>query len=75
MAKHLWEAPRIVNAAAYAEGLGDCLKGGTATQFACASGRSTAAPGGTPHRCAAGGYAGAEYGGCALGKSPDGDAG
>jgi len=73
MSKHPWEEPRIVNADAYADGLGDCVDGGTATDFTCANGRSTGATGGTLHRCANGGYAGADYGGCALGKSPDGD--
>ena len=73
MAKHRWEKPRVMNTDALSDGFGHCVEGGTASEFLCALGDNTA--GGTgegPHRCANGGYAGAEYGGCALGKSPDG---
>ena len=71
--KHLWEAPKILDAHSLDAGAGDCQTGETATQFACAYGGNTGgatSPLGGPHRCASGGYAGNPYGGCAEGGRP-----
>ncbi|MBM4429595.1 MAG: hypothetical protein FJ026_04500 [Chloroflexi bacterium] len=72
--KQNWEAPRILDADSLVTGVGDCYGGGIATQFACINGDSTMSPTdqGGPHRCANGGYAGGDYGGCMEGGRPVG---
>jgi len=73
MAKNRWEEPRIVNTDHLPEGLGHCREGGTESEFACTFGYNTAGETGEgPHRCATGGIAGPDYGGCAFGKAPSG---
>ena len=68
--KRKWSTPKVVPMDRYAEALGTCEGGSSATETSCANGESTVVQGDTemPHGCFDGGYAGMS-GGCQTGST------